>query len=108
MNDFVIEVDSYDFDDRAGDGLVMVFFREHTNVLSRGMEPIIEETAQSYYDVVRVLAIDVEQSPDIAMHYAVDDVPVVIFLKDGKIAERIEGANPPGVYSEAIENLVFM
>lgn len=108
MCEDVILVDSYDFDDRINDGIVMVFFFEHENVQSRGLEMIIDEIASEYFDSIRVLALDVEQSPDIAMHYAVDTVPSVIFFKDGRISEKIEGANPPSVYTDIIEALAFM
>ncbi len=108
MSEDVIPVDSYDFDDRIGDGIVMVFFCEHENVQSRGLEMIIDEIASQYFDCIRVLSLDVEQSPDIAIHYAIDTVPSVLFFKDGRISEKIEGANPPSVYTDIIEALAFM
>ena len=69
---------------------------------------IIDEIASQYFDCIRVLSLDVEQSPDIAIHYAIDTVPSVLFFKDGRISEKIEGANPPSVYTDIIEALAFM
>lgn len=108
MCEDVIMVDSYDFDDRIYDGIVMVFFYSYENVQSRGLETIIDEIAAEYGDSIRVLALDVEQSPDIAIHYAIDTIPSVLFFKDGRISEKIEGANPPSVYTEIIDALAFM
>lgn len=108
MCEDVIMVDSYDFDDRIYDGIVMVYFYQYENIQCRGLEGIIDEIAAEYADSVRVLALDVEQSPDIAIHYAIDSVPSVLFFKDGRISEKIEGANPPGVYTDIIDALACM
>lgn len=108
MCEDVILVDSFDFEDRINDGIVMLFFYEHENVQSRGLEDIIDEIASGYSDCIRVLALDVEQSPDVAIHYAVDTVPSVVFFKDGMISEKVEGANPPHVYTDIIDALAFM
>ncbi|MGN0469463.1 MAG: thioredoxin family protein [Acutalibacteraceae bacterium] len=106
MNDDIIPVDSYDFDERIEKGIVMVDFYAEWCVHSKGIEPIIEEIADEYYDSIRVLALDVEQSPDIAMHYEIETTPTIIIFKDGKIAHRITGANPPSTYSDALDELL--
>ena len=62
--------------------------------------------ADLYYEYARVIAIDVEQSPDVADVFAVDTLPSVIIFKDGNIMARIEGVNPPTVYENAIEDIM--
>lgn len=106
MNDDIIPVDSYDFDEKIENGIVMVEFYAEWCVRSRGLEPIIEEIADCYYDNVRVLALDVEQSPDIAMHYEIESTPTIIIFKDGKPVQRIRGANPPSTYADALEYIL--
>ena len=41
MNENIIGVDSYDFEERIQSGVVLVYFYEHLNVESRVLEPII-------------------------------------------------------------------
>ena len=106
MNDDIIPVDSFDFDERTESGIVMVEFYSEWCVHSKGIEPIIEEIANEYYDSVRVLALDVEQSPDVAMRFAIETTPTIIIFNNGKIVQRITGANPPSVYSEALDDLI--
>ena len=106
MNEDIIPVDSYDFDDRIAVGLSLVFFYAQWCVHSRGLEPIIEEIADEYYDHARVYALDVEQSPDVAARFGVEGTPAVVIFRDGKIAERIGGANPPSTYAEALDALI--
>ena len=106
MNEDIIPVDSYDFDERIENGIVMVDFYAEWCVHSKGIEPIIEEIADQYYDSIRVLALDVEQSPDVAIRYEIETTPTIIIFKDGKIAQRITGANPPSTYSDALDEII--
>ena len=107
MSDDIISVDSYDFDERIRYGLCMVFFYSEWCVQSRGMIPIMEERADEYYDYMRIYALDVEQSPDVASVFAIDTTPTVIFFKDGKMGERITGANPPAAYTDILNDFLF-
>ena len=105
MSEDIIYVDSYDFDSRIEHGVTAVMFFSQWCTHSRGMMPIIEELADEYYDRMRVLALDVEQSPDIASIFAIETTPTVIFFKDGRMRERITGANPADAYSDVIDSL---
>lgn len=106
MSEDIIYVDSYDFEDRINDGIVMVFFYHHMNVQSRAFELIIDEIADQYADSVRVLAVDVEQSPDIADRFCVEGLPYVVIFHDGEIIEQIEGSNPTYTYTDILDELL--
>ncbi|MBQ9460661.1 MAG: thioredoxin family protein [Clostridia bacterium] len=106
MNEDIILVDSYDLDVRIENGFCAVLFYSQFCVHSRGLIPIIEEIADEYYDYMRFYALDVEQSPDAASVFAVETTPTVIFFRNGKIIERITGANPPSAYTEVIEDVI--
>ena len=106
MNDDIIPVDSYDFDERIEFGVVVVDFYGGQDVHSRAIEPIIEEIADQYYDSIRVLALDVEQSSDIAERFCIDTIPTVIIFNNGKAEAKLIGANPPSAYSEIIDDIL--
>ena len=106
MKDDIIKADSYDFDRRIENGIKLVFFYEEFNAHCKALEQVLEEVADVYYDYARVIAIDVEQSSDVADVFAVDTLPSVIIFKDGNIMARIEGANSPTVYENAIEDII--
>ena len=55
---------------------------------------------------MRFYALDTEQSPDAASVFAIETTPTVIFFRNGKIIERITGANPPPAYTEVIEDVI--
>lgn len=106
MSDDIIYADSYDFEDRIRYGIRMVFFYSEWCVQSRGILPMIEDIASEYYDSIRVVAVDIEQSPDLASVFAIDGTPVVLFFKGGKLMERINDANPLSAYTDVIDDLI--
>lgn len=106
MNDYIIRIDSYDYEERLESGISLVFFYEYTDTGSRALESIMEEIAEKYSEQIRVYAVDAEQSPDIFLHYGVESVPSVLFLKNGETVEMIEGANLSYIYEEIIEELL--
>ncbi len=107
MNGDIIYIDSYDFDERIEFCVTAVLFYTQWCTQSRGLFPILEEIADEYYDYMRVLALDVEQSPDVGSVFAIDVTPTVIIFKNGKIFERITGANPPSAYTDVLNDLIF-
>lgn len=106
LSDDIIYADSFDFDERIEHGVRLVLFFSQFCVQSRGLLPIIEEIADIYYDSIRVIAVDVEQSPDLASVFAIDQTPVVLFFKNGRLKERINGANPPDAYTDVLDDLL--
>ncbi len=107
MSDDIIYVDSYDFERRIEDGLTVVFCFSQFCTQSRSMMPIMEEIADDYYDYLRVLALDVEQSPDVADVFAVDTTPTVLFFRNGYLLDKLTGANPYSAYADVIDALIF-
>ena len=53
-----------------------------------------------------MLAVDIEQSPDIAYRYLVENLPFVIMFRDGEPIGDLEGANLPEVYFDLIEAFI--
>ena len=106
MNEDIIPVDSYDFEERVSSGIVLVYFYEYLNLQSRALETIIDEIAEQYCDSIKVLAADVEQSPDIAYHLGIESIPSVVIFNGGEPVEQIDGANPVSVYSDIIDDLL--
>lgn len=44
----------------------------------------------------------VEDHQDLAAAFQVSSIPVVFFVKNGQVIDKIAGANPPTVYEEKI------
>jgi thioredoxin 1 len=60
----------------------------------RAIAPAIEEIAAEYSGKLKVVKVDVDENPDVAMRYGVQSIPTVLLFKDGKAVERLIGAYP--------------
>jgi thioredoxin 1 len=67
----------------------------------RMLGPIIETLAEEYKDV-KIAKVDVDKNQELANAFQVTSIPVVYFIKNGEVVERIVGANPANVYKEKI------
>jgi thioredoxin 1 len=60
------------------------------------LEPVIEEMAGEWGDSVKVVRLDVDHNPNIAMNYQVMGVPTLMLFKAGEPVERLTGYMPKG------------
>lgn len=58
------------------------------------LDPIVEELASEWAGKLKVVKIDVDHSPSIAMQYQVLGVPTLMLFVDGESRERITGFQP--------------
>lgn len=71
----------------------------------RMMSPVIEEFAKDYYGKVKIGKINVDEESDLAMRFGVQSIPSFVFIRDGKIVERITGTIPKPVLRNYLEDL---
>lgn len=60
------------------------------------LEPVIEEMAGEWGERVKVVRIDVDHNPSIAMNFQVMGVPTLMLFKSGEAVERLTGYMPKG------------
>lgn len=58
------------------------------------LDPIVEQLAQEWTGKVKVVKLDVDNSPNIAMQYQVMGVPTLMLFVGGESRERIVGYQP--------------
>ena len=58
----------------------------------RMIAPILEELSHEYDGKVKVVKINVDDSPNTAGEYGVRSIPTLILFKDGKVFEQTVGA----------------
>ena len=71
----------------------------------RMVAPIIEELANEYDGKVTVGKCDVEEADDIAAEFGIRNIPTIVFMKDGKILDKIVGAASKSKIEEKIKAL---
>lgn len=65
--------------------------------------PIIDELAEEYKDRIVVGKIDVDNNDEATSKYGIRNIPTVLFIKDGKVMDKIVGASTKNKFAEKIE-----
>ena len=60
----------------------------------RAIAPAIDEIAVEFSGRLKVVKVDVDESPDIATRYNVQGIPTLMLFKGGKEEVRLVGAHP--------------
>jgi len=55
------------------------------------MIPILKQVKQNFKDQIKIIKIDIDQTPSVAQKYAVRGVPTLILFKKGKSVWRQSG-----------------
>jgi thioredoxin 2 len=58
------------------------------------LTPIIDELAADYTNDVKVAKLNVDENPATASQYGIRSIPTLLFFKDGKLVQRMVGAQP--------------
>lgn len=58
------------------------------------LDPIVGQLAQEWDGKVKVVMLDVDVNPDIAMQYQVMGLPTLLLFKGGQPSQRINGYQP--------------
>lgn len=72
----------------------------------RQLAPVIEKLAEEYAGRVRVGAVDVDTSAELAGRYGILSVPAVLFFREGQEVDRVIGAHPKEHYREKINDVL--
>ena len=58
------------------------------------LDPVVKQLAQDWEGKVKVVKLDVDDNPDLAMNYQVMGVPTLMLFKDGEAVQRVTGYQP--------------
>jgi thioredoxin 1 len=81
---------------------VMVYFWAGWCGPCRLMSPLVEKIAMNYGDRLKVVKMEVDQSPESVAKYQVEGVPALRFFKSGELQKSTEGA----ISMQKLEELV--
>lgn len=96
MSNHLLTIDDNNFDAEIGSGgIAMLDFYATWCGPCKTIEPIVEQLANEYSDKgVKVGKVDIDQAPDLAVKFAIQGVPTLLFFKDGEVVDRMSGAHP--------------
>lgn len=92
----IIEVGSEDFSQEVlqSDRPVLVDFSAVWCGPCKMLKPIVDQLADEWGEDVKVVELDVDHHPDIAMQYQVLGVPTLMLFVGGEVRERLTGFQP--------------
>jgi len=69
----------------------------------RAIAPVIDELAKEYDGRVNVGKVNVDQNPQVSMNYGITSIPAILFVKGGKVVDKLVGAQPKANFIKKIE-----
>ncbi|MBN1474445.1 MAG: thioredoxin [Syntrophaceae bacterium] len=60
----------------------------------RALSPILDELASDYASGIKVAKLNVDENPMTASQYGIQSIPTMLFFKEGKLVQRLNGALP--------------
>ena len=95
MNNTInVDTDNFKSEVLEADGPVMVDFGAVWCGPCKMLDPIVDELAGEWGDSIKVVKLDIDHNPEIAIQYHIMGVPTLMVFKDGEVQERITGYQP--------------
>ena len=69
----------------------------------RAIGPVVEELSREYDGRVNVGKVNVDHNPQLSMNYGITSIPAILFIKGGKVVDKLVGAQPKGNFVKKIE-----
>lgn len=85
------------------DKLTMIDFWAEWCGPCRAIGPVVDELAQEYAGKVNIGKVDVDKNPEVSAEYGITSIPAILFVKDGKVVDKLVGAQPKANFVKKIE-----
>ncbi len=98
---------NFDQEVKQFDGIVLVDFYADWCGPCKIQGPIIDDLARDYEtdDSVKILKLNVDESPSIAQAYGVMSIPTLIIFKNGEVKDQLAGVHQKDDLKEKIDSL---
>ena len=69
----------------------------------RAIGPVIEELSKEYSGKVNVGKLNVDHNPQLSVNYGITSIPAGLFIRNGKVVDKLVGAQPKSNFVKKIE-----
>jgi thioredoxin 1 len=100
-----LEFTDTNFQDKVldSDKLTVVDFWAEWCGPCRAIGPVIEELSKEYDGKINVGKVNVDHNPNVTVQYSVTSIPAILFIKGGKVVDKLVGAQPKSNFVKKIE-----
>jgi thioredoxin 1 len=70
------------------------------------ISPVVDKLSEKYNGRFKFCRLNVDENPRTAARYQVMSIPMLLFIKDGKVADTVIGAVPEQAIQPKIERLL--
>ncbi|TFH14782.1 MAG: thioredoxin [Acidimicrobiales bacterium] len=68
----------------------------------RRVAPVLEKLSREFADSLKVVKVNVDESPRTAQRYEARSIPMLLFMRDGALVDTVVGAQPEHVLRQRI------
>ncbi|MCO5044830.1 MAG: thioredoxin [Verrucomicrobia bacterium] len=72
----------------------------------RAIAPVLEELNTELTSRLKIVKVNVDQSPDLAQQYNIRSIPTLLVFKNGQIAGQLVGAMPKSALQAKVEEII--
>ena len=72
----------------------------------KAIAPIVKEIADDNGDKLKVVKINIDDSPQTPGTYGIRSIPTILMFKDGQVVSQLSGARPKGDFEELVEGVL--
>ena len=87
----------------SSDKLTVVDFWAEWCGPCRAIGPVIEELSKEYNGKINVCKVNVDHNPQLSINYGITSIPAILFIKGGKVVDKLIGAQAKGNFVKKIE-----
>jgi len=101
-----LELTDTNFQDKviSSDKLTVVDFWAEWCGPCRAIGPVIEELSKEYDGKINVGKVNVDHNPQLSVNYGITSIPAILFIKNGKVVDKLVGAQPKSNFVKKIES----
>ena len=101
-----IELTNANFEDTVSNGVTLVDFWATWCGPCRMIAPIIDELAEDYEGKAKICKVNTDEQQDLAVKFGVRSIPTIVFMKDGKVADQMIGAQSKEAFAQKLDYLL--
>lgn len=98
--------DSFDSDVLKAQGPVLVDFWAEWCGPCKALAPVLDGLATEYGEKIKVVKVNVDESPNSPQQYKVRGIPTLVFFRNGQQVDQLVGNQPREAIRGVIEKVV--